>query len=74
MFSEKVFATAIIDLGREPGGGSRRPPGCIHGRASRADHIGGGPKQVPTKFEMAVKALGLAVSPSILLRVDDMIE
>ena len=34
---EAEIETAIIALGREPGGG--------HERASRADHIGGSPKQ-----------------------------
>jgi putative ABC transport system substrate-binding protein len=37
--------TAIITLGREPGGGPCHHAGYIHGRASRAAHIGGGPKQ-----------------------------
>jgi putative ABC transport system substrate-binding protein len=40
---EVEIETAIVALGRESGGGlvKRR----IHGHASRADHIGGGPKQ-----------------------------
>jgi putative ABC transport system substrate-binding protein len=37
--------TAIIALGREPGRRSSRHTGCIRERASRTDHIGGGPKQ-----------------------------
>ena len=42
--SDLEIETAIIALGREPGGGLVVMPD-IHGRASRADHIGGGPKQ-----------------------------
>jgi putative ABC transport system substrate-binding protein len=42
--SDAEIETAIIALGREPGGGLRRA-GWIHGRASGADHIGGSPKQ-----------------------------
>jgi putative ABC transport system substrate-binding protein len=38
--SDAEIETAIIALGREPCG-----RGCIHARASRVDHIGGGPKQ-----------------------------
>jgi hypothetical protein len=37
--------TVITALGREPGRRPCRHTGYIHGRASRADHIGGGPKQ-----------------------------
>ena len=37
--------TAIIALGREPLGRPSRHNGWVHGRASRADHSGGGPKQ-----------------------------
>ena len=43
--SDAEIETAIIALGREPGGGLIVGGGCIHERASRADHIGGGPKQ-----------------------------
>ena len=43
--SDVEIETAIIALGREPGGGLVVTAGCIHGRASRADHIGGCPKQ-----------------------------
>jgi putative ABC transport system substrate-binding protein len=40
--SDVEIETAIIALAaRRP----RRPGGCIHERASRTDHIGGGPKQ-----------------------------
>ena len=42
--SEAEIEAAIIALGREPGGGlAVMPQGFA--RASRADHIGGGPKQ-----------------------------
>jgi putative ABC transport system substrate-binding protein len=43
--SDAEIETAIIGLGREPGGQPCRHVGCIRDRASRADHIGGGPKQ-----------------------------
>ena len=39
--------TAIIALGREPGGGPIVYAGPIRRRASRVDHIGGGPEQRP---------------------------
>jgi putative ABC transport system substrate-binding protein len=42
VLSDVEIETAITALGREPGGGLG---GCIHRCASRADHIGGGPKQ-----------------------------
>jgi putative ABC transport system substrate-binding protein len=42
---EVEIETAIIALAREPGGRPCCHRGCIHGRASSADHIGGGPKQ-----------------------------
>jgi hypothetical protein len=41
--NEAEIETAIIALGREPGGGLVVMGGYIHARASRADHIGGGP-------------------------------
>jgi hypothetical protein len=40
-----AIEAAIIALGREPGGGLCRHGGRVHGRASRVDHIAGGPKQ-----------------------------
>ena len=43
--SDVEIDTAIIALGREPGGGLVFLAGSIHDRASRADHIGGRPKQ-----------------------------
>jgi putative ABC transport system substrate-binding protein len=42
--SDVEIETAIIALGREPGGPCHHP-GSIHGRASRVDHFGCGPKQ-----------------------------
>jgi putative ABC transport system substrate-binding protein len=45
VYSDAEIETALIALGREPGGGLIVGGGCIHERASRADHIGGGPKQ-----------------------------
>jgi hypothetical protein len=43
--SDIEIETAIVALGREPGGGLVAMPDFIHDDASRADHIGGGPKQ-----------------------------
>jgi putative ABC transport system substrate-binding protein len=43
--SDAEMETAIVALGREPGGGLAVHGGCVHGRASRRDHIGGGPEQ-----------------------------
>src|SRR5262249_61364374 len=43
--SDAEIETAITALGREPGGRPCRHSRYIHDRASRADHIGGGPKQ-----------------------------
>ena len=44
--SDGEIETAIIALGREPGGGLVVMPGFIHDRASRAHQIGSGPKQL----------------------------
>jgi putative ABC transport system substrate-binding protein len=43
--SDSEIETAISSLGREPGGGLFIVPDGFHDRASRADHIGGGPEQ-----------------------------
>jgi putative ABC transport system substrate-binding protein len=43
--SDGEIEMAITALGHEPGGGLVVMRGRIHVRASRADHIGGGPKQ-----------------------------
>ena len=42
--SDGEIETAIITLGREPGGGPCRDAGCIPGRASLAEHICRGAK------------------------------
>jgi putative ABC transport system substrate-binding protein len=99
--------TAIVALGREPGGGlvvmpdvfmavqSVRDGGLLSygvdqvdtfrrattyvDRILRGTKPGDLPVQFPTKFEMVLNrktanALGLAIPPSILLRVDEVIE
>ena len=80
---------ARAQQGDRRGGGllSYRPDAVdsFRGAATYVDRIlrganpGDLPVQFPTKFEMAVnlktaKALGLAVPPSIMLRVDEVIE
>ena len=68
-----------------PLGASRGPGSSYRRTATYVDHIlrgakpGDLPVQLPTKFEMVVNrktatALGLAIPPSILLRVDEVIE
>jgi hypothetical protein len=43
--SDVEIETAIIALGRRAARRRCRHAGCVHGGASRGDHIGGGPKQ-----------------------------
>jgi putative ABC transport system substrate-binding protein len=68
----------LLSYGPDPVDSFRRAAPYVD-RILRGEKPAELPVQLPTKFEMALnlktaKALGLAVSPSILLRADEVIE
>ena len=68
----------MLSYGPDPLDTPRRAASYVD-RILRGEKPGDLPVQFPTKFEMVVnrktaKALGLAIPPSILLRVDELIE
>jgi putative ABC transport system substrate-binding protein len=81
VYNLSVFARdgGLLSYGADQVDIWRRRAASYVDRILRGEKPGDLPVQVPTKFEMilnrkAAKALGLAVLPSILLRVDEMIE
>ena len=78
MRSEFVRDGGLLSYGPDLVDTRRRAASYVD-RILRGAKAGDLPVQFPAKFEMAVnlntaKALGLAVPPSILLRVDEVIE